>query len=309
MRVLWVGVAALVAGCLFPDLSALDQGADASSPESGDAPASEAGDASDAGLCDPTETFATPSLLPGLDTLYASNGRLSLDETEIFFQIYGDGGVAAIVHATRPSAGSAFGAWTALASIDTAGNNWDAMLSADGVTLVFASTRSTEDIYSATRPSPSQDFGAPAPITAVDVTTVNKPYVQGLNVALWYESFATGNGDIYVAPSFDGSYNLGGVVPELSTAAEEDFPVVNAGATLIYFARSGLADAGGSANANIWFAQRATASDPWNPPSLVAELNTTADQNPTWLSPDLCRLYFSSDRSGVYELYVASRTP
>jgi hypothetical protein len=141
------------------------------------------------------------------------------------------------------------------------------------------------------------------------VTTVNKPYVQGLNVALWYESFATGNGDIYVAPSFAGSYNAGSVVSELSTAAVEEFPVVNADATLIYFARSGLADAGGSTNANIWVAQRASATDPWNPPSLVAELNGTSDENPTWLSPDLCRLYLSSDRSGVYELYVASRKP
>ena len=39
----------------------------------------------------------------------------------------------------------------------------------------------------------------------------------------------------------------------------------------------------------------------------ITELATSSDERDAWLSPDGHRLYFSSNRSGNFDLYVASR--
>jgi Tol biopolymer transport system component len=41
-------------------------------------------------------------------------------------------------------------------------------------------------------------------------------------------------------------------------------------------------------------------------PAAVTDLNTASDERDPWLSPDGTPLFFSSDRSGRYEIYVAS---
>jgi len=299
----------LLGGCLFPDLGGIvataDAGADADAADEsgGDAVSADA-----ATLCDPSTPFGTPAPVPGITLQGAENPRLSADETEIFFQVYDDVGAADIVHATRASALGGFGSPSWLTSVNSTMDDWDPMLSADGVTLVFASDRSGVDgVYRATRPSVSADFGSPSEVAAVNVPfDVSKPYVQGTNVALWYESQATGNGDIYVAASIGSDYGAGQLVTELDTVAEEGFPVVNALATVIYFFRT-VPDAG--TNEDVWTARRANASLPFETPVPVTELNSASDDTPGWLSPDLCRLYFTSTRTGSSLLYVATRTP
>ncbi len=302
MRLRWA-LALLPAGCLFPDLSGLgpasDAGLDVVAESSSDASADVAAQ------CDPTKPFGAALPVPGI-AYSASNGRLSVDETEIVFQTYDDAGLAQLQHATRASRAAAFGVSSLLTTLDTAGDNWDGMLSADGVTLVFSSTRNgTEQLFRATRASASVDFGSP--LELVNLTgpyDENKPYVQGLNVALWFESFATGAGDIYLSPSVGGDYIAGSPVTELNTGAEEGFPVVSADATLIYFFRSSA-----TTNDDIWTARRASPTAAFDPPTLVTELDTSSDDDPSWMSADLCRLYFTSNRGGNYMLYFAQRAP
>ncbi|WP_394841063.1 hypothetical protein LZC95_28805 [Pendulispora brunnea] len=39
----------------------------------------------------------------------------------------------------------------------------------------------------------------------------------------------------------------------------------------------------------------------------MAQLSTSTDEGPDWMSPDGCRLYFYSNRNGNYDLYLAER--
>jgi hypothetical protein len=63
---------------------------------------------------------------------------------------------------------------------------------------------------------------------------------------------------------------------------------------------------------HIFQATRASDAGSFANETAVAELNSTAEDLPGWLSPDGCRLYFSSNRSGTggaggHDLYVATR--
>jgi hypothetical protein len=79
----------------------------------------------------------------------------------------------------------------------------------------------------------------------------------------------------------------------------------------IYFG----SDRGGSAGAaDIWFAKRASTMATFQPSqtasTLNASLNSAGLDDPTWISPDDCRLYLASDRDevpGMRNIYVATR--
>jgi len=40
---------------------------------------------------------------------------------------------------------------------------------------------------------------------------------------------------------------------------------------------------------------------------LVENVNSAGDDGPSWLSPDGCRMYISSDRAGTNDVFVAQR--
>jgi hypothetical protein len=304
---------------LFPDVGDLVGGDSAADVGAGDAIVDAAPDASadaagDAGLgCDPKKAFGVPQLVAvsGNGAVDTENARLDTSEKEIFFQQYASN-YSYVLDATRTSTTAAFGAATAIPSIDTTptADNWDQMLGADDLTLVFSSDRDGPDhLFITTRPNPSGAFGAPSPIAAINATSYggSKPYIQGQNIALWYTSGPNGNGDIYVAqPDGNGSYALGAPVVEINTTADEGFPVVSADGLVIYFFRD---DPDAGQNEDIWTATRASTTAPFDTPTRVDELATPQDDDPSWLSPDLCRLYLTNDTTGHTAVYVASRTP
>jgi hypothetical protein len=41
--------------------------------------------------------------------------------------------------------------------------------------------------------------------------------------------------------------------------------------------------------------------------SGATDAGAPSDERPTWLSPDRCTLFFTSNRSGVYRAYSATR--
>lgn len=59
---------------------------------------------------------------------------------------------------------------------------------------------------------------------------------------------------------------------------------------------------------DLFVTQRLTPSDPFQPASPLGGVNSEADERDPWLSPDGTQLYFSSNRSGNFDLFVASRT-
>jgi hypothetical protein len=53
-------------------------------------------------------------------------------------------------------------------------------------------------------------------------------------------------------------------------------------------------------------ASRRATSDPFKHFEPLDDLNTPRDERDPWLSPDGRELYFASDRSGHYDIYVAA---
>src|SRR5262249_10335069 len=64
---------------------------------------------------------------------------------------------------------------------------------------------------------------------------------------------------------------------------------------------------------HMWLATRSSTSDHFGNPRLLDELTATNVPNgsdwPNYITPDACELYFTSERSGVSDFYVAKRPP
>jgi hypothetical protein len=92
------------------------------------------------------------------------------------------------------------------------------------------------------------------------------------------------------------------VIAELDSAADEGMPTLSSDELVIYFARR---------NPTTYDTFRATRTDAgamFGSVVAVTELNmANVDDAPTWLSPDGCRLYLESSRSGNFDIYVAER--
>jgi hypothetical protein len=55
-------------------------------------------------------------------------------------------------------------------------------------------------------------------------------------------------------------------------------------------------------------ASRASRTASFSAPVNVEELNTANEDLPGWLSPDLCRLYFTSNGGSGRKIFVAARS-
>ena len=121
--------------------------------------------------------WGTPVEITELNSTVVANTEddpsLRADGLEIFFTSDRTGGLgAAIWHATRPDWKSAWTAPVVVAEIDTSSTEHSPAISGDGLTLLFASTRTggtgSSDYYMVTRPDVKSKFG-----TAVELAEVN----------------------------------------------------------------------------------------------------------------------------------------
>lgn len=95
-------------------------------------------------------------------------------------------------------------------------------------------------------------------------------------------------------------------LPELSTNARDFLPTLSADKLTVYLSSN---RPGGKGGFDIWTSHRSTTSDGFPTPKPVPELNSSANEDVGWLSSDNCRIYFSSDVAGTFDIYVATRHP
>jgi len=109
--------------------------------------------------------------------------------------------------------------------------------------------------------------------------------------ALYFDSNRDGDLDIYRA-TVDGAGTAlaAATVSGLNTAAEESEPIATLDDKTIYFARKV------SGKRKIYVAHRPSATGAWGAAAAVGELNASADESPTWISSDGCRIVISSER-------------
>jgi hypothetical protein len=96
------------------------------------------------------------------------------------------------------------------------------------------------------------------------------------------------------------------LVPELASAARTDNPTLTGDLLEIYFTTNREGTAGG----DVWFAKRASPSQPFGTPAPVTAVNTDAFETSSAISADGLTLWFGSDRdggSGEVDIWVSQR--
>lgn len=325
MRVSWrvllggaAMVSVLVAACVGDDVSS----SIVSTPDGGNAPvdashgdtdASTSPDASsdaeaDAGpRCNLDAPFQLPTLVPGLPVM-SGTGRLSKDETTVFFSLMDDAGAEDLYSATRTSPAEAFGPATKLTLSSAAVDESFPSVSYDGMTFFYTvgplgGEAGNVDIWSATRTNLLGNFSNATIVAGINSETTDRyPFVTS-DGELWFSSSRGGNEDLYRAPFTGSGYAAPVPVSELSSATDaESYPALTADKLRVYFTRPGPATA-----RDIWTATRSSNTAPFGTPSLVTEVSSADDERSAWISPDGCRLYIGKGASSLVSLYVASR--
>ena len=286
-----------------------DGGADAPAEGGTNAPTDGGGgetrdDAASGRPCSVLDHFGAPVPVMGLNDASASvaTARFSPDELTAYLAIL-HGGQPDIYVARRPDRSSPFGAATPFANLNGPGWEANATVTADGLTLFMESSRMGYfDLFESIRLSTAVDFPAPVELTALHTTGEGAPYVTPSGGALYFHRYDNDFNLYRVAITPTG---FGPAEPlSVNTTADEHNPIVSPDELTIYYRH----DDGGS-GPYIWMATRASLNDPFGTPTSLPELNVPyPPPQPSWISPDACRIYVEeADSTGGYWVFMAER--
>jgi hypothetical protein len=287
-----------------------DGGKDVSTDDGASDTKSDAVDAA-APACDPNKPFGTPSPLVSINSAaYDYFPWLSPDEKAIYFERYNvlsDGGLDRNLYvATRTDRTAAFAVPVVLQLDRQAAYP---VLTPDELVIYFQSgPQGASQIFKASRVNKQDSFGPSASVAVLGADCDSVPGSLAADNSMYLTSCRTGGKyfDIWRAP-FAGAFGAAELVAELSTSEQERDPKVSADEKTLVFTST---RPGGKGGFDIWITTRASTASAWGSPVNVSELNTSAADFASWLSPDLCRLYLVSDRPGGFgfaDLYVAER--
>jgi len=265
--------------------------------------------------------IGAPRLVAGLsDGSKNDNPTLTDDLLEIVFSSdrSGDGDVWT---ARRDAPDLPFGAAVAVTAVNSPSFETSPALSADGLTLWFASDRAGGlgdlDIWVSTRPTRADPWAAPLPVPALSSTFKDVPRPLGQNQTMMpmaSERDAPGAYQTYLAPRAEsGAFGAPVLITDLSFAGAGattvDGFLTDDGLTLFFTsAGPGTATTPGTPG-DLLVAWRKSITQPFSAVLPLADVDTPAgDERDPWLSPDGTELFFSSDRSGHLDIYVAPVT-
>lgn len=222
---------------------------------------------------------------------------ISLDGKELFFVSDDDLFLASRTSMAEP--------WTLVRRVDelnSASLDGRLSLAADGY-AVFLSNRPPSmmmDIWSTMRGSDGV-FAPPTQTEVVALNTANNdqnPDLSPDGITLWY-SRAGGMIHRSTRPP-GGSFAAATVVTELQVLFNAVDPTVSPDQLVAVFSASqtGILD--------LWYATRATVTDPFGNQMPVPEINTALTEVDGDLAANGCELYFSR---GLDEMWVATLTP
>jgi hypothetical protein len=274
-------------------------------------PASDA--APDAGpTCDPSKPFGVAQPLP-VDAINTAQNEdaphLSDDELTLVFSR--DGDLHRSFRTSRDQPFPASGKMGIASGLD--GTPW---ISPDGLVLVYSSFRTIAwHLWRATRANVSSDFVAPVMIPTPPPLEPFQPLVAP-NAAggqdVWFVSRVAGDAAspfaIYALPyPGDAAADAASLVPtriDVVDGSSSEYPVLSPdGLTLFVTVRPPS-----NLEYDISVAKRSSLGGAFAAPAPVSELNTAGHpEHPGWVSPDGCRIYFSSGRLSSNDIYVSER--
>ena len=133
----------------------------------------------------------------------------------------------------------------------------------------------------------------------------NQMYVSiARDATMYFQSDATGGGDIYRAVAVDGAYPVASPLEAIDTPESEGNPAISPDGTLLVFVGERAGGAGGD---DLWASRFRDGA--WTPAKNLAVANSPqADFAPAF-SPDGRYLFFTSERPGVVPAPASGRPP
>ena len=253
--------------------------------------------------------FGTPTAFP----YFATAPSISTDGLSLYADygggVGGYGGYDIWIY-TRETINDDWSGPVNLTAINSAYNDINVSVTADGLSLFFMSDRpgwhGKWDIWVSTRETEKDDWG-----TSVNLgPPVNSAYreftscISADGLELYIGSDRTGGSgghDLWVArratkeDDWEEPVNLRLIV---NSPSDEFFPNISADGLRLFFVSL---RSGGYGGRDIWVTTRATKDSPWSEPvNLRPSINTSAHEQMVIISPKDSVLYFNSSRYGVY---------
>ena len=201
-----------------------------------------------------------------------------------------------------------FGNIQPVAELNTATNEDDPTLPADMLEIYF---EHGQDIWRATRGSTGDSWGAPAAVAELNTSLEDgTPGISADGLTIYLLSARDDPNQIpsiYMATRKDrgAPWSTPVPVPELSSGSNDSCPFPASDVLIVLDSDR----SGGQGGRDLFRASRATGTDPWGSPVVVAELNTGGEDSCAFLSSDGRLILFGSDRdNGVMNIFVATRT-
>lgn len=196
-----------------------------------------------------------------------------------------------------------FGTPTMIA-LDGTGTDDDPSLTADFLQLYF---NRGNDVYVATRASPTAPFGLPTYVTGASSGAVETgPEVWYDGTVMYLARLAGSDHDLYATQRSNSTWGAPVRVNVVNGQASDGAPSLSKDGLTLVFASD--RDAGGVFK--MYWSTRPALATNWEAPSPIPTVNTdtsSQDTNPV-LTEDKLALYFNSDRDGDHDIYVATRT-
>jgi Tol biopolymer transport system component len=210
--------------------------------------------------------------------------------------------------------------------INSAANEYDPALSADGLELYFQSYRGGyggADLYVARRAGVHEEWQAAENLGATVNTVANEsgPSLSADGLTLYFNSNRAGGfggHDLYMATRasrqapWGPPVNLGSVV---NSEYDEINPNISADGLSLYFADvegdTVAPRPGGLGATDVWLSTRASLADPWGPPVNVgAPVNSGATDGSPEISSDGRLLFFNRwlGDGAFFDIWVAARS-
>jgi Tol biopolymer transport system component len=174
-----------------------------------------------------------------------------------------------------------------------AGDQLAPTVTADGTSLYYASDETSSfKIYVATRANAQADFGAPGVWSVSTSTNDRDPYVLPAGDVVYFSSDRSGSQRIFRVVN---TTSWGTPEEQMNYGTGNIAPVVTPDELTIFF----MGRPGTTGSFDIYAASRAQKSDAFGAPTRVdAVSDSSALDAPTYITPDGCTLYFSSNRPG-----------
>ena len=261
----------------------------------------------------PAGPFGTPVKIANVSdpTTRDDDVTLTADMLEMYFEadreVIGDGD---IYRSVRPSVNDPWSLPSLIVELSTSDLETSMEISPDGLTLYFSSDRSPSqvvDIWVSKRADRLSPWGAPMRVTALNSTSSEWNAQPLSDTNLIFGSNRTGvmgGSDVFRVTRGTASDTWGAPekIPGLDTSGFEGEAFEDASGAIWFTGNL----AGTEGSYDLW-RSLPNSDGTYKPAARVSELASMNEEADAWISPDGHTIYFTSNRDGTYDIFMATR--